>query len=128
MIQRPINVGDTLRAGDVVARLDPHNQQNALRSARDAILAADAVLTQARLHFLRQRELLRGGWTPRARFDEAQQALHSAQAQLESAQAQLRIAEDQLGYTALTADALGTITSSSSSRIGTLMLLGVGKA
>ena len=33
MIERPVNVGDVLKAGQVVARLDPQIQQNALRSA-----------------------------------------------------------------------------------------------
>ena len=34
MIERPVNVGDVLQAGQLVARLDPQNQQNALRSAQ----------------------------------------------------------------------------------------------
>ena len=34
MIERPVNVGDVLKPGQVVARLDPQNQQNALRSAQ----------------------------------------------------------------------------------------------
>ena len=42
---------------------------------------------------------MKGGWTPRAKFDDAQEALRTAEAQVESAQAQLRIAEDRLGYT-----------------------------
>jgi membrane fusion protein, multidrug efflux system len=32
MIERPVHVGDRLAAGQVVARLDPQIQQNALRS------------------------------------------------------------------------------------------------
>ena len=54
--------------------LDPQNQQNALRSAQANLASAEAALTQARLTFGRQQELLAGGWTPRAKFDEAQQA------------------------------------------------------
>ncbi|MBR0682673.1 efflux RND transporter periplasmic adaptor subunit [Roseomonas eburnea] len=111
MLERPVNVGDTLRPGDVVARLDRQNQENALRSARAALSAAEAVLTQARLTFRRQQELLRDGWTPRARFDDAQQALQSAQAQVDAAQAQVRIAEDHLGYTTLSADVAGAVTA-----------------
>ena len=34
MISRPVNVGDVLTAGQIVARLDPQNQQNALQSAQ----------------------------------------------------------------------------------------------
>ena len=78
MIERPVNVGDVLKAGQVVARLDPQNQQNALRSAQANLASAEAVLTQARLTFGRQQELLKDGWTPRAKFDEAQQTLPDA--------------------------------------------------
>ena len=83
MIERPVNVGDVLKAGEIVARLDPQNQQNALRTAQANLASAEAALTQARLTFGRQQELLKGGWTPRAKFDEAQQALLSAQAQVD---------------------------------------------
>ena len=99
------------RPGEVVARLDPQNQQNALRSAQANLASAEAALTQARLTFGRQQQLLEGGWTPRAKFDEAQQALLSAEAQVDAAQAQLGIAQDQLSYTDLFADAPGVVTA-----------------
>ncbi len=111
MLDRPVNVGDVLKAGQLIARLDPQNQQNALRSAQANLTSAEALLTQARLTYGRQQELLRDGWTPRAKFDEAQQAFLTAQAQVDSAQAQVRIAENQLSYTALFADAAGAVTA-----------------
>ena len=88
VLERPVNVGDALQAGQLVARLDPQDQQNALRSAQASLAAAEATLTQTRLAFWRQQELLRDGWTPRARFDDAQQAYLSAQARVTAAQAQ----------------------------------------
>lgn len=111
VIERPVSLGDVIEAGQVVARLDLQDQQNMLRTARANLAAAEAARTQARLAFRRQQELLQGGWTPRARFDEAQQALRTTEAQVDSAQAQLRIAEDQRGYTTLSADAAGTVTA-----------------
>jgi RND family efflux transporter MFP subunit len=111
LIARPVNVGDALTAGQVVARLDPQNQQNALQSAQANLATTEAALTQARLTFSRQQDLIEHGWTPRAKFDEAQQALVAAQAQVESAQAQVRIAQDQLSYTVLSADAVGAVTA-----------------
>src|ERR1700720_2831569 len=42
MIERPVNVGDVLTAGQVVARLDPQNQQNALQSAQANLTSAEA--------------------------------------------------------------------------------------
>ena len=111
MIERPVNVGDVVTVGQVVARLDPQNQQNALRSAQADLASAEAVLTLARLTFGRQQKLLADGWTTRARFDEAEQALGTARAQVDSAQAHLRIAQDQLSYTELVADDPGAVTA-----------------
>lgn len=111
IIERAVNVGDVVTAGQVVARLDPQNQQNNLRSAQANLAAAEAQLTQARLTFGRQQKLLKDGWTTRAKFDEAEQALKSAAAQVDSARAQLRIAQDQLSYAVLVANAAGAITA-----------------
>jgi RND family efflux transporter MFP subunit len=111
MIERPVQVGDRLAAGQVVARLDPQIQQNALRSAEDNLASMEAVLTQARLTFSRQQELLKDGWTTRANFDEVQQKLLTAQAQVDSFQAQVGIAREQQSYTVLTADAAGAVTA-----------------
>jgi RND family efflux transporter MFP subunit len=111
MIERPVNVGDVVKAGQIVARLDPHNQQNSLRSAQADLASAEALLKQARLAFGRQQKLLADGWTTRAKFDEAEQALVTAQAQVDSTQAHLRIAQDQLSYTDLVADAPGAVTA-----------------
>ena len=111
MIERPVHVGDVLAAGQVVARLDPQIQDNALRSAEANLASMEAVLTQARLTFSRQQELLKDGWTTRANFDEAQQKLLTAQAQVDSAQAQVRTAREQQSYTVLSADAPGAVTA-----------------
>ena len=111
MIERPVHVGDVLTAGQVVARLDPQNQLNALRSAQASLASAEAVLTQARLAFLRNQTLVKEGATSRAKFDEAQQDFRTAQAKVDSAEAELRIGQDRLGYTTLLADAPGAVTA-----------------
>jgi len=111
MIERPVHVGDRLAAGQVVARLDPQIQQNALRSAEANLASMEAALTQARLTFARQQELVKDGWTTRANFDEVQQKLLTAQAQVDSAEAQVRTAREQQSYTVLSADAAGAVTA-----------------
>jgi len=111
MIERFANVGDTVRAGQVVARLDPQNALNTLRSAKAAVAAAEGRLVQAANNFDRQERLLGNGFTTRAIFDEAQQGLQTAQAQVDSAEAQLKIAEDNVSYTELKADAPGVVTA-----------------
>ncbi len=111
MLERRAHLGDVVAAGEIVARLDSQDQQNAVRSAEANLTAARAALTQARLTFGRQQGLLKGGWTPRAQFDSAQEALHAAEAMVDSAQAQVRTARDQLSYTTLRADRPGAVTA-----------------
>ena len=111
MIERKVSLGDVIAPGHIVAKLDSQNEENALRSAQANLASAQATLTQARLAFGRQRELLKGGWTSRAKFDDAQEALRTAEAQVESAEAQRHIAEDRLGYTVLRTDSPGAVTA-----------------
>ena len=111
MIERPVNVGDRVEAGQVIARIDPEPARNALQTARANLAAAMGQATRVRNDYDRQETLLAQGWTTRARYDEAQEARKSAEAQLDSAQAQLNIAEDQLGYTELVADGPGIVTA-----------------
>jgi RND family efflux transporter MFP subunit len=111
MIQRPVNVGDLVATGQVLARLDPENELNELRSAESARAAAQGQLTYARADFERQRQLLANGHTPRARFDQAQKALQNAQSGFDDAEARLQIARDRVSWTTLEADAPGTVTA-----------------
>jgi membrane fusion protein, multidrug efflux system len=111
MIERPVNVGNVLKAGQLVAKLDPTIQQNAVNSAQANLASLEAVLTQARLTFGRQQQLIKNGWTSVANFDEARQKLQTTQALVDSAQAQLRNAQEQLSYTVLTADGPGAVTA-----------------
>ena len=111
MIERPVNVGDVLKAGQVVARLDPQIQQNSLRTAEGNLSSLEAQLREASITLWRQQELLKDGWTSRAKFDEAQHKLQTIHAQVDASQAQVRIAEEQLSYTVLSADASGAVTA-----------------
>jgi RND family efflux transporter MFP subunit len=110
IIERLVDTGDSVSADQVVAKLDPQNELNGLRSARAALSAAKARLEQDSNHFDRQQTLLQQGWTTRANFDQAQRALRTAQAAVDDAKAQVEIAEDRVSYTQLKAGVTGTIT------------------
>jgi RND family efflux transporter MFP subunit len=111
MIERLVNVGDRVKPGQALARLDPQDEQNGLRSAQANLAAAQGQLTQARNNFERQRRLLERGAASRADFDQAQEGLQTAQARVDDAEAQLKIASDRLSFTELKADAAGTVTA-----------------
>lgn len=110
MVERLVNVGDPVEAGQVVARLNRDNEENNLRAARATLAAARAQLTEAANNYWRQSELLRDGWTTRVRYDQALQARQSAQSAVDVAEAQVGIAETRLSYTELVSDVTGRVT------------------
>ncbi|MBI1408282.1 MAG: efflux RND transporter periplasmic adaptor subunit [Caulobacter sp.] len=111
LIERRVDVGANVTQGQVVARLDPQNEENALRSAEAALSAAQALQHQTKAAFERQQQLLTDGWTTRAQYDLAEQALKSAEAQVASTTAQLHTARDRLGYAELVTDVAGSVTA-----------------
>ena len=111
MTERLANVGDAVTPGQLIARLDPANEEDALRAARADVAGAMGQLVEAQNNYERQRTLLRDGWTTRVRYDEARQTLETAQSRADAAQAQLNIAKNRLSYTELVADAAGTVTA-----------------
>ncbi|MGH2343114.1 efflux RND transporter periplasmic adaptor subunit [Segnochrobactraceae bacterium EtOH-i3] len=111
VLQRLVNVGDVVKPGQPLARLDPVNEQNNLRSAEAALVAAQSALTQATAAYGRQEHLLGRGFTTRAQYDLARQAMETSQAQLDDAKARLRQAEDLLDFTEIRADSAGRVTA-----------------
>ena len=111
--ERFVDVGAHVDAGEVLARLDPAEQQADLDAATAAEAAAESQLRVAQANFDRQKTLLANRFTTQVAFDHAQEALRSAESTLESAQAQLGTAKDALGYTELRAGAAGVITTRS---------------
>ena len=67
IIERAVDAGDRVTPDQVVAKLDPQNELNTLRSARAALSAAKARLEQDSNHFDRQDTLLQ------ARLDDPRQ-------------------------------------------------------
>jgi len=111
IIERSADVGDRVEPDQVLAKLDPQNELNALRSAQAALSAAEGRLVEASNTFDRQKILLPQGFTTQALFDQAQQGLRTAQSQLDDAGAQLQIAKDRVSYTELKANVAGSITA-----------------
>jgi RND family efflux transporter MFP subunit len=111
VLERPVNVGDRVKAGQVIARLEPALEQNALAAAKAALAAARGEVSTARSTFERQERLMEQGFTTRPRYDQARRAQETAQAGLENAEAQLELAQDRLGFTELRTDVAGVVTA-----------------
>jgi RND family efflux transporter MFP subunit len=106
-----VDVGAHVNAGDVLARIDPTEQQADLEGSKAAVFSAEAQLRVATATFERQKSLMASGFTTRVAFDQAQEGLRTAEGALEAAKAQLGTSTDALTYTELRASAAGTITA-----------------
>jgi RND family efflux transporter MFP subunit len=111
LVERNVDVGDHVTAEQILARLDPQEQEASVESAKAGAQSAEAQLRQVTANFERQNALLAKGFTTRANYDQAEETLRTAQAQLDSANAQLSSARDQLAYTVLKAGVAGVITA-----------------
>ena len=113
VLERLVDVGAHVNAGDVLARLDPAEQQADFDAATAGLAAAEAQLRVAQATFDRQSSLLSSGFTTRVAHDQAQEQLRTAQSSLESAKAELGRAREAIGDTELHARAAGVITARS---------------
>jgi multidrug efflux system membrane fusion protein len=111
VIERLVDIGNHVSAGQVLAKLDPIDPRLALEAGVQVVRAAEAEAVNARADFQRYQRL--GRFSPAflpSEFDKRQAALDGAEARLAQAQRQLAMASDQLAYTTLVADADGVIT------------------
>lgn len=111
MIERSVNVGDRVRKGQALARLEQMNERNQLLSAQAALNAARAERVRAGDALQRQQSLIGEGFTTRANLDTALAAFRAAEAQVKSAEAQVQMAQDLVGFTVLTAEFDGSVTA-----------------
>ena len=111
VITRLVDVGTHVDAGEVLARLDPAEQQADVDAATAGLAAARSQLRVAQATFDRQSSLIASGFTTSTAYDQAEEGLRSAESALEAAKAQLGTAKDALGYTELRAGSAGLITA-----------------
>ena len=111
LIARPVNVGDTVEQGEIVAAVDPTALDLAVRSAKADLSRSQAQLANASATEERQRTLIATDTTSKETLDNAVQVQAGAQASVARAQANLTKAIEQLGYAQLKADFAGVVTT-----------------
>ena len=111
LIERNVEVGDKVRPGQLLARLDPQNEESSLLAARAQLVAAQAQLVEARNNHARMRDLVAENAVSRAAFDQAVAVLQTAESQVNSARANVDLAQNRLSYTQLAATTAGVVTA-----------------
>lgn len=110
---RPVEVGDFVTRGQVLATLESSSQSLEVSAAEADLRNAEARMANAQVTRNRQRTLADAGLGITAIFEQAEQALKSAQANVGKAEAILAKAREQLDYTTLRAQFDGIVTRTS---------------
>ncbi|MBR0952563.1 efflux RND transporter periplasmic adaptor subunit [Bradyrhizobium canariense] len=118
-----VRVGDTVKAGDVIAQIDPVTKQNDLRSSEASLKnyraqkdEKEAALVLAEANLTRQQATLAQRATSRSDFDSADSTARQTRAQIAAlealivgAEASVETARVNLEYTRITAPIDGTV-------------------
>jgi len=103
----------SVKAGDVVAQLDPATYQAAVSQTEGDVALAQASLELAKLTAKRKTELVAQKAAPQADLDSADAALHQAEATLKVKQANLQKAKVDLDRCTIRSPVDGTVISRS---------------
>lgn len=108
---RAVNLGDAVKAGQVLAQLDPQDLRLGQEAARAAVAAAQTNFEQLAADYKRFKELRDQGFIGAAELDRREAAMKTARAQLDQAKAQAAVQGNQATYASLVADAPGVVTA-----------------
>jgi RND family efflux transporter MFP subunit len=111
LIARPVNVGDNVTKGQLLAAIDATAAEMAVKLSQGALTTAQGSLLNATGTVTRQRTLIETGANTQATLDSAEQSYASADAGLVRAQADVAKAREQLTYTKSNADYAGVVAS-----------------
>jgi RND family efflux transporter MFP subunit len=111
LIERTVRLGDRVKQGQVLARLDPVDAQKQAASARAALEAAEHRLLFARQQLDRDEAQAHQNLIAANQLEQSQDSFTAALAGRDQAAAQLVVARNSLEYNTLIAEHDGLITS-----------------
>lgn len=124
IVKREVQLGDVVRAGDVLMEIDPKDIKESVALARAQVRAAESQLRLAELNLGRFKRLDSEGVIPRLKLDQSQSEYDAASSAYEQASAMLSVSSNQLGYTVLRADTDGVIAGISA-EVGQVVAPGI---
>ena len=109
VLELPVEEGDRLAAGDLIAVLDSDDLRAAVTEAEASLLEAEARLAEAVREAARARRLVEAEVAASAELDAAETLVDVAEAQVGVARARLGSARSQLAYTRIVAPIDGVV-------------------
>jgi RND family efflux transporter MFP subunit len=111
VVERLVEVGDRVKQGQVLARLDPADYQLAVKAAADQVQAASVDAQQSASDEARFHRLLADGSVGTADHERQKARADAAAARLDQARRQSELARNREGYAALVAPYAGVVTA-----------------
>ncbi len=111
IVELRADVGDFVKAGQVVARIDPREAAQVVASSEAQVAQARANLQNARINLERTRRLLESQFVSQSALDRANAEFQAAEAQLRAAEAGAGQATVSKGYTTVVAPISGVISA-----------------
>lgn len=111
LVARMVEVGQTVAAGQLLARLDPADLALGTGSAAAVMAAAEAEHALAQAEARRFRELRAQNFVSQAALDARETALTAAAQRLAAARAQARLAANQQDHAVLSAEGAGVVAA-----------------
>jgi RND family efflux transporter MFP subunit len=109
VIKRFVDVGQTVRAGQPLMRIDVTDYAHVITTQTQNVEAAKARAVQTAADEARYRGLVTTGAVSASTYDQIKATADAAQAQLAAVEAQAQVARDEGDYSLLVADADGTV-------------------
>ncbi|WP_085033400.1 efflux RND transporter periplasmic adaptor subunit [Ensifer aridi] len=109
--ERLVNIGDRVKPGDLLARIDPSDFELAVKSAEASLLAAETQVQTAALAKSRAEQLFGKAFSSKAQLDQATLAYDQAVSTRDAAASSLSQAKNQVAYTDLKSDQNGIVTA-----------------
>ena len=111
MNSRSAEVGQRVRAGQILAELDPADLRLTQEASQAALHAAQSGHDLAVAELKRYKELRDQGFISSMELDRRETTVQAQKAQLDQARAQASVQSNLAGYAALTATAAGVVTA-----------------
>ncbi len=111
LVERLVQVGDQVKSGQVLARIDPQDLELAETAARAELAAAEVERSRTGADLARYTRLRESGFISKAEFDQRRAAHDAATARAAQARAALKGQSNKAEYSILHADADGVVTA-----------------
>ena len=111
LTRRAVELGQPVKAGQLLAQLDPTDLQLGQEAARASLAAAQANFVQTEANYKRYVDLRAQGFISAVELEQRETALKAARSALDQAKAQSGVQTNQAAYSRLVADVAGVVTS-----------------